>query len=273
MDLPSPGGRRAQARSRRPQRVSEADPPFDDCDDVGAERRLQPAIRGSVDHLLEERDGRLGEGCCDGEGILRHGRQARQLVAEQRHQFIGQRQVHPGLEPRRLPLEGASELEREERVAARGGLDPQERRAGERDVDARMQELSERAEAQGSDGDLVQGRAGDRTIEPRRQGHARLDPACEQDPDRLVAEAADSEAEGERRGRVEPLDVVDRDEDRAVTGETPECVEERDGDRARFGPSSLGLLAQESHAQRAPLGVGQGANGSSAPSRRSPMPA
>ena len=72
--------------------------PSVDRQDVGVERRLQRELHGAVDHLRQELDRRMGQGRRDGEGVLRRGRQAIQLVAEQQHQLFGQQQLHPGLQ-------------------------------------------------------------------------------------------------------------------------------------------------------------------------------
>ena len=241
--------------------MRETDAPVVDFDEVRAKRWRQPQIGRAVDGLRHEIERRIGEGCRDGQGILGLDWQGRQLLAEQGHQLPGQRQIHGILESGRLPLEGTSKLEREQRVPARGGMDPAEGRAGEPDVESVLQDLTQGTEAHGSNRDAFDLLAVDLTIQVQRQGHRCLDPTSQQDPDRLVAKPADREAEGDDRRWVEPLDVVDRNQDGSVSRQGPKRVEERDRDRALVGRHSFGLLAQEGHPQRALLGSWQPRHG------------
>ena len=241
--------------------MGEADPAIFDRDDVGAERRLQAAIHGAVDGLRDELDPRMGKGRHDGESVLGLGRQFRQLVDEEGHQLVGQREIDPSLEAGRLAPEGASEFERKERVAARHGMDPRECRASKRDAEPRLEELPEGSKVEGPDRKSRQWLAGKRAIEAERQAGRLLDPAPKQNPDRFVAQATDGEGEGKSGGRVQPLDVIDSDEDRTGPGQAPERVAERDRDGVVVRRSLLRLVAQERNPQRALLWGGEGGEG------------
>ena len=110
-------------------------------------------IGRAVDRLRHEVERRIGQGCRDGQGILGLDWQGRQLLAEQGHQLAGQRQIQCLLESGRLPLEGAAKLKREQRVPARGGMDPAEGRTQGTSRRVALEDLTQGAEAHGSNRD------------------------------------------------------------------------------------------------------------------------
>ena len=97
------------------------------------------------------------------------------------------RELLPERERSASSLESVRKLEREERVAARGLPDPDQRRPRERCVEAGAQELLEGADAQAAESDRLQRLVRNRTRDPGR--HVAAD--CEERRDRLTLEAGE----------------------------------------------------------------------------------
>ena len=199
---PPPSRRDALVRAGREQRVGEPDLAALLDEDTGADAGIEARAvdergdrhRPQDRHLLDHR--------------LAHGRDGRQLASHQ----LGE-----GL--RQCPVAGTSELEGEERVAGRAGMDSHERMPGDVGVGAGSQEAAERTQAQPGKLDLDQAVA-EGVSQAERVGMAAAERNGE--PDRQVANAADGERECAHRGEIEPLDVVDRDHDRRPVGEEPQ---------------------------------------------------
>lgn len=121
--------------------------------------------------------------------------------------------------------ERAADLQREERVAAGGLRDPDERGPGRRRTEVRSEQVVQRAKRQRAD----LGPEDRIPPQPERRFDAR--PPCEQQP-HSSGQAARGELEPARRSPVEPLHVVDRDDERLTLRERREQGDERAADRA-----------------------------------------
>ena len=178
--------------------------------------------------------------------------QARDAGTEQVLDRIRQRQVLS--DPRQAALlQGASELEREQRVSERDGLDPAQQVTGEGEREPLAQQPPQPAEVQRPDLERAPAVAAQGPFDGRDvQG-----PAREQDHHPCVLEPASGHEQRLDRRRVEPLDVVDGHQQRALGGQQPQHTDERQRDLVRVGRRPVGLGPQERHLERPALGLGQ----------------
>jgi hypothetical protein len=184
---------------------------------VGVERPAERAAK-CVDLRASEQRNREQQvsSCC---GQRRHTR-ADELSDVVRHR---KRLVPEG----RIPFdEEASHLEREQRVAVRRGVHPDERRSGDRHPEPPPHGVLERSDAQGS-----QSRS-PKCVRPDERGDVerrRLrDTTGREHADLLQVESAQEERDNRRRRRVEPLRVVHGEQHGPIRGETgDECAEAR----------------------------------------------
>ena len=137
----------------------------------------------------------------------------------------GNREVVAGRERSASALQRGCKLEREERVAARGLPESDQRRPRKRRVEAGAQQLVGRAEAQPGDFDRSPSVLGYGAAKPLR--HVAAD--RQQGGDRLTVQAGERVTKRRKRRRVQPLDVVDREADRTVAGEPTQRFEEGGG--------------------------------------------
>ena len=240
--------RQAYGDRRSQQRMGESDPLPVQLEDACRDALCQPRLVTGADHRLHERDRRLGERCDRGGDLERVGSDAVQTHAQELVEAGRNREILSGCERAAAALERGRKLEREERVAARGLPELDQHRPRERRVEAVVQELVRRAEAQAADTNRSQPVVGDRAANPLGNVVAHR----EQGGDLLVVEACDRIPKCRERGRVQPLDVVDREAESAVGGEQAQRAEERSGHRAGVG-GELRLAQQQSGLERPSL--------------------
>ena len=220
------GDRCLGQRRRREQRMSEPDHAVRALDHVGSDRRSERLLVDSGRlHELERR--RAGHSH-DEQRLPRLLRQRAQSLADEVLERVGYRQRLRGIE-RRSHVERPRQLEREEGIAARCIVQPQQGRTWESESEPVTDETLDRADAERPDGQSLD-HSGKRRLERRR----RLAAAGEEDPDRLAVEPPQREREHIRRRRIEPLDVVDREQQRAAGGQRDERVVHPDRERARI---------------------------------------
>ena len=132
-------------------------------------------------------------------------------------------------------------------------MDPAERRAGERMVEASREQSGHRLGVNRTDLQALVRKVDEGQVQTRPRRRAMLDASREQNADSVAVKAADRESKGLRRRRVEPLDVVDGNEDRSIDGNCAQRVETGDRDRSGIGIRALRLDAEQSHAKRRAL--------------------
>ena len=156
--------------------------------------------------------------------------------------------------------QGRRDLEREERVPAvsRWILSSSARA----NVAARrvLEQLVQRAHAQGTDADELAATVRERPVETQRHGAARAE--REQKADAVTREPACRELEHARRGRIEPLHVVDRDDDGRALGEQHEQRDDRRRHRARARDVATAPRARVATSSASRCGPGSAARSS-----------
>ncbi len=216
----------------------------------GGRGRMQGRLVGSRrERALERRLRHQGHEAHRLEG---GGVDLRQALLHELGHGVGDRQPS-GAEVREpAALEGPGDLQGHERVAARGGLDPPQRRMGERHPEPVPQHAVKGADAQAADRHDLDRQAG--TVEAQRRAAAAVRALGADEADRLAVEPAGGEAERVCARAVQPLNVVDSDEDWSVRGQG-----EQGG--AQGGRDDVGLrgplgriLEHEGHGERSPLG-------------------
>ena len=125
----------------------------------------------------------------------------------------------------------APDLEREERVAERGVVDPPQELTRHAQREPLTQEAADRAEAEWAELQPLDAARVERELERR----CRPRPAGEEEANLGAFEPSRDEGEGGSRGGVEPLDVVERDQDGATGRHRTKCVEAADADGVGLG--------------------------------------
>ncbi len=193
-------------------------------DDASVERRLEVVLANAG--LREQLERRRAEGRDEDERVLRRLREP----CEPHAQKPVQRLRH-GQRSRRVEIRGKRprELDRIERISARGLVDAEQRGPGEDTAEPIAQQHLHGAHAQRSYGEPLDCLGGKRTLELGRRPVS-FDPTREQQHDRALHP---SQGERQRRCRrpVEPLDVVDRDHERLCGGKDLEAVPNGDPQR------------------------------------------
>jgi hypothetical protein len=182
------------------QRMGEAELLAVEVQNRCVERLRQAAVEARADRSLHNGGNarnleRLGAETVDA--------RLQELVQVGRDRELLPRSERPASAP---ALERASQLEREEGVAAGGFPKPDQGRARERHAEAGVEQLVDRADAQAVDRNRSQPFLGNGTANPRR--HRTAD--RQQGGDRLTLESGEGVAKRLERGRIQPLDVVDR---------------------------------------------------------------
>ena len=129
--------------------------------------------------------------------------------------------------------QGASLLEREERVSAGNLVDPPQERPGHGVPEIRLDQVVKRRRVERPQRDSRQVLGRQHPLELRGGRAALVQPAGEQEADRLRAEPTGGKADDLQGRRVEPLEIVDRDEHLPVVRERAKRAEERRGYPAR----------------------------------------
>jgi hypothetical protein len=145
--------------------------------------------------------------------------------------------------------EGASELEREERIATGRLAEPHEDRPREACLEPLVEKPVESAKRKRADVNGLDA-VGQRPIEPQRKRSGSDDSFGQEKPDAFGSQAADEETQHVRRGNVEPLHVVHREEKRAELLKHTQGIEKRDGNGAAIRGGSARLLEEESDLER-----------------------
>ena len=146
--------------------------------------------------------------------------------------------------------EGASDLEREERVSERRLEHPAQDVPGQAEPDPVRKDAARRAEAQVADVDAFQRSPLERALE---HGHRAGAPSKEE-RDRLPVEAAGNEGERVGGRAIDPLEVVDGHEQGLARGERAQRVHQRDRDRVRLGRGAGRFRAEERDLESVTLG-------------------
>ena len=166
--------------------------------------------------------------------------------------------------------ECSGELEREERIAARGLVQRPQGGPWQDDAQPILQQRVNLVERQRLHSEL-----GVRGQHPPRCEHelrARLLPDRDQDPDRLAREPLRGERECLGGRMIEPLEVVDRNEHRLRACQRAESPEEAEGHGAPVDRPLRRRLEHQRCPQRVRLGAGSSPIGSSRPDSTSPRP-
>ena len=243
------GDRCLRDHRRREQRMREPDHAVRALDHLRSDRRSERLLvdSGRV-HELER--GRAGHSH-DEQRRPRLLRQRAQPLADEVLERVGYRQRLRGIE-RRPRIERPRQLEREEGIAARCIVQPQQGRTWESESEPVTDEALDRADAERPDGQSLD-RSGKRRLERRRRFAA----AGEEDPDRLAVKPPQRERERIRGRRIEPLDVVDREHERAALRERQQRVVHRHRDGARVGGETVLRIEQKRCRERSPARRGE----------------
>ena len=248
--LQRPAARRRLARGDRSgqQRVREAQAYAVDLENPGADRFVEPGVGAGAERRIQQVDGRVAARCDEARNVERGGAQTLEALVQEGREGGWERQVLAWNRRGAAPLQRGGELEREERVARGRLAEPEQRRTGERDIQARAEELVCRADAEPAQLDPLEPGVGQGWPEPLRRRAAN----GQQSSDRLALEPRHPEAKCRERGPVEPLDVVDAEDERACGCEEPQSGEEPGGDCALvdLGPR---IAEQQRGLERVPL--------------------
>ena len=153
--------------------------------------------------------------------------------------------------------EGAGDLQRVQRVAARFGLDPHHDEAREGPPESKLEEPVERCQRHRADPDAIQAIARDGGGQVERPAFVRAGANGHEQPERPVDEPPDGVRQDRGRALVEPLRIVHREEDRGRLGQQPQEARDRDRQRPLVGQRPGGLDPEERDLERMPLRVGQ----------------
>ena len=157
-------------------------------------------------------------------------------AASNRRRSSGTGSCSPGTRIDVLLHHGARDLQREQGVPARDGVDPHDDGTTELHVEPLAEEAADRLLAQRPDRQPSDPVIAERAVEleASRRG---LRPHAEgrDDADRLDPQPAQHEGEHADGRRVEPLDVVDRDDHRLMLGDASDHGERGERDAHRSG--------------------------------------
>ena len=247
MSFAEPGRRSCGVDSRGEERVDELDPPVQL--DAHEPRLLRGRELDGIDRLsVRPRQGRGAQ-----QRVSRLDRKGPDACPDERVEVLwdGNAARHVVLA---AAVELARDLDRVERVAARGLCDPHEGRSRKC-----APELLREHPMKGSDRERPQLDVLDLEIalerKDRRSG--KLRPANRDEaPHGLLAEPAQRKLDRRRRRGIEPLEVVDRAHDFRLAGEPPKEREESRADDATLG-RPCGDGTQQSRVETHPLRLGQ----------------
>ena len=155
----------------------------------GGVERLDDGLAMPV-RLDDELDRRAGERRCEEDDVARVGREPGEAAPEKLVQALGDGQRPPGGRSGARPDELAPELEREERVACRRLLNPDELGPGQIETDSLPQQVVERPQAQGADREPREPIRSESAIELDRDGGLGSRSQGREQADTLVPQAA-----------------------------------------------------------------------------------
>ena len=153
--------------------------------------------------------------------------------------------------------ESLGQLQRKERVPARGLVNTQQRLAREWAPDPVAQEAMERADTERPDQQPLDSLRLECALEGRGLP-CFDDPPGQQQSHALAGHTSQREHKRARRGRVEPLDVVDGEHDRRLCGERLQGCPNRHGERARVDRLFESIVHEQRHFERLPSRCRQG---------------
>jgi hypothetical protein len=218
----------------RQERVREPDPIQVELDDACVQGRKQPGFAADPRGCLHDAGPRVSMRRGRQQVFAARPRQREDAPVHELLQRLGDGQRLARGDGRSGPVQRADDLERVERVSARGLMDLGQQRTRKRKPELLANEMMQCAEVEGADPDGDETFAGKRAANLRDE-HARGRSArCEKNADALVPQTSRRVAERPRGGGVEPLDVVDGHEHRAPGGQAAEHVQHGDADRVRI---------------------------------------
>ena len=245
------GRRQPLVEDRREQRMRETNRAARHFEDVLVARRLervgrdarvgelrgrQPRVRGRQrEHLAGGRVEAVKAGCNELLQLLRHTQRLRRVA-------LGA-----------FGSESAPQLERVERVSARGLVQPEQGRPRHPPRQQRVKDLMRRADAERPDRQPLDPIGGECVLDVRA---VLSRPARPDQRDADVVRPAESEAERGRRGRIEPLEVVDGEHE-AFLCERLDRAADRDTERALVDRPPVGVLDEQRHFESAAPRRGQ----------------
>ena len=250
MQTPPLGGTDRRVCGRGEQRMAEADLAVRQLDDARLKRLLQ---RQGV---AQDRFGRPRKRRCCGEDLACAQRQHFEALAQDRLERLRDGQGTAGLDPSPSRLQGAHQLERVERVPARGLVDSVERRPCEGHVEPASKEPVQRTDAQRTEPDPDELEIGPAQAERRLTFTFACYTLGQQQADRFLRQSPRHELEHERRWWIQPLHVVYRHEHTSLSGQLPKEAQARSRDRPLVRWRPLLLRQQERRLKGPPLDRG-----------------
>jgi hypothetical protein len=242
---------------RRQQRMGEAHVILVRLDHTGGHRSVEPLA--DVLGLGADGDQCLGRRVRDERRGLEDTRdRPRQPLEPCAHEFIERSRNRERLcrtESRSVLHQEAGDLERVERIPARGVVDAAERGARQRLAQARQHEPVDGAHRERAHRESDQP-VREITLE-RKRSRLRFEPGRDEQLDGFVCESPGGELQHRRRRGIEPLHIVDCDEHGPFRGEEPEGREQREADCSLADRRSLARVEGERHLERTPLGSRQ----------------
>ncbi len=244
------------AREATPDRSSgwrEAKTVSVDFEDPRVERPRQSTFGPTAGGRLDQTDRRTGERSNDPRDLEPCRAETIKALVHEIFEIRRDRQLRTRVDSAAASLECTCELEGEEGIATRRLPDAQKRRSGKGCLDARAQQLVQRANAERRELDGLEPAGGYSLLKPRRSHTA----SGQDDHDRLALEARQRESQHRRGWLVEPLDVVDGEHEpvrgRHRGSQAAEGVEKRERDDAFVRRCTVGIREGEGGFERAPL--------------------
>ncbi len=139
--------------------------------------------------------------------------QARKSLAHKHSQAVGNRERLARTQLRLALKNGPRQLESEEGITTRGGVQLGECRARELRIQAGTKHAIHRVEVERTDEQAINASLRERSIETERNVARRLPSLGDEDADWLLLEPANDELERNCRGPIQPLDIVNGDHD------------------------------------------------------------
>ena len=228
--------------------MRETDPVAVELEDTPLAGQLDVGDGGRRERL-EQRHRRSGERGHGDERLAHLRGQRAEPLRDEGAKALGQKDVDT-VGADRAVGQRAPDLEREERVPARGLVHSHEHRPGQVERQPTPQEPVDRPDRQRRNPEPTEPREGAVELErrlDRQPAHRR------QYPDRLALQPPEHEAEEVSRARIDPLRIVDREEERALLDQDAHDREKRRRDESCLGRRPVGLADQERDLQRTPL--------------------
>ena len=239
--------------------MGETNPLAIDLDDAGfaglfeASRRLT----GVADRAGDSRDRRVRERSSEQQHLTSRRREPAQPLGHQEPEVRGDRQglgqcwPGPGW-PGAAALEGTGHFQGHHCVPAGRLVQPDEHRAGQRQIQPGQHDPSQAADAERANDEFL---AGQPQIRGGSSGRFRAIRGDQ--PHRLVIQPSERVAEHGARAGVEPLHVVDGEQQRRAPGECTEHAEHRDSYHSPARLAVAGVGQEQRSRERPVLHCGQ----------------